>query len=105
MVDIDDFGNELEIKINGSVVELDNDKKTVTVDGEKYDLASSVSEINIIMDLNIMELALDNVILIGHKTLKSDNELCINWRENGNTKGCGSEVRTNCHYSIKSIKQ
>lgn len=101
---VKDFGSKIELKINGSIVQLDNDSHEISVDGEKYCLPISVSEINIIMDLNILELALDNVILIGHKTLKCENELCINWRENGNTKGCGSQMRTDCHYSIKSIK-
>ena len=104
MVDVKDFGNHIDLKVNGSTVELDNENKSIIIDGERFELPVSVSEINIIMDLNIMEIAFDNVILIGHRTLNSNNELCINWREDGNTKGCGSEVRTDCHYSIKSIK-
>ena len=104
MVEIKDIDRPLELCINGSKLLIDANKREITIDGDLYKVPVTFREINIMMDLNIMELAFDNVILLGHKTLQQKNGLCANWRNDGNTKGCGGEVRADGHYRIKSIK-
>ena len=104
MVEIKDIDRPLDLCINGSKLLIDANKREITIDGDLYKVPVTFREINIMMDLNIMELAFDNVILLGHKTLRQENGLCANWRNDGNTKGCGGEVRADGHYRIKSIK-
>ena len=81
---------------NESEVEIDYQNRTITVDGACNRYPCEIDEIELILDHNILEISVSDAIISVYKTRGS--------MKNGDIKGCGGKERTDCHYSIKSIK-
>ena len=94
----------LDLEINGSRVTFDFDSGRLTVDEKSDLLPDNVENIQLIVDYNILEITINYAIMAVYKLKGSETSFELNWRKNGNTKGCSKGDRINGNYCLKSFK-